>query len=148
MLEDEVRYRNLIPGKTYRLSGTLYRKDTGSTAVDDRGEPVTAETEFIPEQADGSVIVTFRFRGFCLEQQEVVAFEQLFRDGKKIAVHEDLQDKAQSVTLPRMPKPPVPPGVPRTSDISGTPGFLVLAGSSAVIIAGFVIFLLRRRKKC
>ncbi len=49
---------NVTPGKTYKVSGTLYEKvtDKGRQGLQEAaprcdGNPVTAETEFIPETA-------------------------------------------------------------------------------------------------
>lgn len=150
-LTDEVQYQNLIPGKRYRISGVLYQKSTGKPAADDHGDTITAQTEFTAGEADGKVEVLFRFQGCSLQNQEIVAFEQLHTDHKLVAVHEDLQDKAQCLTLPAIPVPPVPvpdrPGIPKTSDPSGLGGWLAAAAISAGICIASAVLLLRKRKK-
>ena len=104
---DTVKYKNVTPGKTYKVSGTLYEKVTdkdGKVAkkqlLDADGKPVTAETEFIPEDTYGTVDVTFTFDGSLLKDNTpVVAFESLSYKGKEIASHSDIEDEDQTVTM-------------------------------------------------
>lgn len=55
---DVVEYTGLIPGETYTVSGVLMDKATGNTLLVD-GAEVTAEVEFTPEAADGTVELTY-----------------------------------------------------------------------------------------
>ena len=104
---DTVHYMNVTPGKTYKVSGTLYEKVTdkdGKVAkkqlLDADGKPVTAETEFVPEDTYGTVDVTFTFDGSLLKDNTpVVAFESLSYKGKEIASHSDIEDEGQTVTM-------------------------------------------------
>ena len=104
---DTVHYMNVTPGKTYKVSGTLYEKVTdkdGKVAkkrlLDANGNPVTAETEFVPDDTYGTVDVTFTFDGSLLKDNTpVVAFESLSYKGKEIASHSDIEDEDQTVTM-------------------------------------------------
>ena len=104
---DTVHYMNVTPGKTYKVSGTLYEKVTDKDGkvtkkqlLDADGNPVTAETEFIPETAFGDVDVTFAFDASDLKAKDkVVAFESLSLNGKELASHADIADKSQTVTI-------------------------------------------------
>ena len=104
---DTVHYMNVTPGKTYKVSGTLYEKVTDKDGkvtkkqlLDADGNPVTAETEFIPETAFGDVDVTFTFDASDLKAKDkVVAFESLSLNGKELASHADIEDKSQTVTI-------------------------------------------------
>ena len=104
---DTVKYKNVTPGKTYKVSGTLYEKVTdkdGKVAkkrlLDANGNPVTAETEFVPDDIYGTVDVTFTFDGSLLKDNTpVVAFESLSYKGKEIASHSDIEDEDQTVTM-------------------------------------------------
>ena len=104
---DTVHYMNVTPGKTYKVSGTLYEKVTdkdGKVAkkqlLDADGNPVTAETEFVPEDTYGTVDVTFTFDASDLKAKDkVVAFESLSLNGKELASHADIEDKSQTVTI-------------------------------------------------
>ena len=104
---DTVHYMNVTPGKTYKVSGTLYEKVTDKDGkatkkqlLEADGNPVTAETEFIPETAFGDVDVTFAFDASDLKAKDkVVAFESLSLNGKELASHADIEDKSQTVTI-------------------------------------------------
>ena len=104
---DTVKYKNVTPGKTYKVSGTLYEKVTDKDGkvskkqlLDADGNPVTAETEFVPEDTYGTVDVTFTFDGSLLKDNTpVVAFESLSYKDKEIASHSDIEDEDQTVTM-------------------------------------------------
>ena len=104
---DTVHYNNVTPGKTYKVSGTLYEKVTDKDGkvskkqlLDADGNPVTAETEFVPDDTYGTVNVTFTFDASDLKAKDkVVAFESLSLNGKELASHADIEDKSQTVTI-------------------------------------------------
>ena len=104
---DTVHYNNVTPGKTYKVSGTLYEKVTDKDGkvskkqlLDADGNPVTAETEFVPNDTYGTVDVTFTFDGSLLKDNTpVVAFESLSYKDKEIASHSDIEDEDQTVTM-------------------------------------------------
>ena len=104
---DTVKYKNVTPGKTYKVSGALYEKVTAKDGkvskkqlLDADGNPVTAETEFVPEDTYGTVDVTFTFDGSLLKDNTpVVAFESLSYKDKEIASHSDIEDEDQTVTM-------------------------------------------------
>ena len=106
-VRDTVHYNNVTPGKTYKVTGTLYEKVTDKDGkvskkqlLDADGNPVTAETEFVPEDTYGTVDVTFTFDGSLLKANTpVVAFESLSYKGKEIASHSDIEDEGQTVTM-------------------------------------------------
>ena len=100
-LTDTVAYKGLAAGKTYTVTGTLMDKETGKALTVD-GDKVTAETEFTPEQSEGSVELHFTFDGSALAGKTVVAFESVSEEGKEIAVHADIDDKGQSVHFPEI----------------------------------------------
>ena len=101
-----VEYTGLIPGKEYTLKGTLHVKVTDEEGkvtekpLEVDGKPVTAETTFTPEKADGKVDVVFHFNSLTIPHDtEIVAFESLEKNGVEIAAHADIEDKAQTVTV-------------------------------------------------
>ena len=104
---DTVHYNNVTPGKTYKVSGTLYEKVTDKDGkvskkqlLDADGNPVTAETEFVPDDTYGTVDVTFTFDASDLKAKDkVVAFESLSYKDKEIASHSDIEDEDQTVTM-------------------------------------------------
>lgn len=101
-LIDTVSYRNLQPGKKYKLTGTLMDKETGEPVKDTEGKEITAETSFKPETADGTVKVTFTFNGSNLAGKTIVVFESLERNDAVYAVHTDINDQAQTIYFPEI----------------------------------------------
>lgn len=73
-LTDTVTYRNLIPGKTYKVKGVLMDKGTGEKLLVD-GKEVTAESIFIPEKPTGTVEMSFTFPASALAGKTIVVFE-------------------------------------------------------------------------
>ena len=95
-LKDVVTYENLIVGKTYTMTGTLYLKSTGEPLlVDD--EPFTSTVEFTPTESDGEVTLEFTFDSTAIADDDVVAFEELTRDEVTVATHNDIDDEGQTV---------------------------------------------------
>ena len=95
---DVVEYTGLIPGETYTVSGVLMDKATGNTLLVD-GAEVTAEAEFTPESADGTVELTYTLDASTLAGTTIVVFETLYQDGVEIAAHADINDEAQTITI-------------------------------------------------
>ena len=99
-IKDTVEYTNLIPGKTYKVTGTAMDKKTGKVIKDADGKAVTSEAEITPETADGKVDVDFIFDGSNLAGKTIVMFEEIRYEGKLIGVHADINDEAQTVHIP------------------------------------------------
>ena len=104
ILNDDVTYTGLMPGREYKLTGTLMDKETGN-AVQYGGKDVTAETTFTPTSGSGVATVTFEFDAVELAGHDTVAFESLTQDGKEVAAHADIEDEGQTVKIvPPEPK--------------------------------------------
>ena len=98
-LVDKVEYQHLIPNKEYVLKGVLMDKTTGKELVIN-GETVTAETVFIPTEPNGTATVEFIFDAkYIKTDTDIVVFESLYKDGKELAVHADIEDEGQTVTV-------------------------------------------------
>ena len=98
IIVDVVEYTGLTPGETYTVSGVLMDKATGNTLLVD-GAEVTAEVEFTPEAADGTVELTYTLDANALAGTTIVVFETLYQDGVEIAAHADINDEAQTITI-------------------------------------------------
>lgn len=98
-LTDTVTYRNLVPGKTYTLSGTLMNQKTGEPVTVD-GKKVTSSAQFTPESADGETTVEFKFNTKGMGNTTVVVFEKMLYNDSPVAVHEDINDKGQTIYIP------------------------------------------------
>lgn len=137
-IDDVVEYKHLVPGKEYKIVGTLMDKSTGKPFEID-GKPITSEVTFTPENSNGEVTVLFTFDSSAIkETTELVVFETLYRDGIEIAVHADINDEGQTVKI----NVPVPekPSTPKTGDERNY-GFWIGLGSIAVggIVAGVIL---------
>ena len=106
-ITDTVHYEGLLAEREYEVTGVLYDKKTGKP-LKINGKEVTASTKFTTpaaeegkETVDGTVDVTFKFKGSKeLEDSELVAFETVTRNGAEVFVHADIDDVAQTVTVP------------------------------------------------
>lgn len=99
-ITDTVEYTNLIPGKTYKVTGTAVDKKTGKVIKDADGKAVTSEAEITPETADGKVDVDFIFDGSNLAGKTIVMFEEIRYENKLVGVHADINDEAQTIYVP------------------------------------------------
>ena len=125
VLVDTVAYRDLVPGKEYVLAGILMDKATGKPLlVADR--EVRASATFVPNAPDGTAEVEFAFDARGLKGHELVAFETLSKDGLEVAVHADIDDAAQTVTI---------------TDVPGAPGQSLAKTGDGTAIATLIAFL-------
>ena len=139
-IDDVVSYKHLTAGKEYTIKGVLMDKYTGKQFLVD-GKEVCSEVTFTPETADGKVTVSFTFDGSAITKDtEIVVFETLYRDKTEIAVHADIDDKAQTVAIYPQPEPEKP----QTGDNSNL-GFYIGLGSVAV--GGLIAFLIIKFKR-
>lgn len=98
-ITDVVNYKDLTPGKEYKLTGVLMNKATNDKLLID-GKEITAEATFTPKATTGEVEMTFTFDARELTAEtEIVVFEKLYRDGIEIAVHADIEDEGQTVKI-------------------------------------------------
>jgi len=151
-LTDTVAYQNLTTGTTYTVTGTLMLKTDGSSTG------ITGSATFTPSDADGTVDVHFTVpSGYAGDA--LVAFESLTvaSGGDAIAVHDDIDDGDQTVTVADMASA----GSATTSGTSAGGGAvattLANTGETVIpiwsvvfaalgIVLGFALLLVRRRR--
>lgn len=139
-IKDTVEYKHLIPNTEYVIKGTLMDKSTGKP-FKVKGKEITSTVKFVPDKANGKVDVTFTFDGSAIKKDtELVVFETLYRDNVEIAVHADLKDKGQTVTV----VPPTPKA-PKTSDNRNLGTWIGLGGVG--LGAGIAALLLKLKMK-
>ena len=139
-IDDVVSYKHLTAGKEYTIKGVLMDKSTGKQFLVD-GKEVCSEVTFTPETADGEVTVSFTFDGSVITKEtEIVAFETLYHEGTEIAVHADIEDENQTVTIHPQPEPEKP----QTGDNSNL-GFYI--GLASVAVGCLIAFLIIKFKK-
>jgi len=101
-ITDTVQYHKLNVGQSYTIQGTLMNQATGEPIVID-GEQVTAQTTFVAPTSDGTVELVYEIAdSAALSGTTTVVFEDLYRDGVKVASHADLHDDAQTVYFPEI----------------------------------------------
>lgn len=102
-LEDVVEYKHLVPGKEYTVKGILMDKTTGDPLLIDEKE-IPSETTFTPDEPSGEVLVSFEFDArYIKKDTDIVVFESLYSEDKELAVHADIEDEGQTVTV-KIPK--------------------------------------------
>ena len=138
-VNDKVSFKNLIPGKKYKVAGTLMDKKTGKPLTVN-GKTVASENTFTPNAADGSINMEFTFDVTAVASGDYVVFEKLYdsESGAEIAKHEDINDKSQTVTVPARPEI-------QTSDRPISPVLPVAAGAAVVAIIAAVLFGRKRK---
>ena len=136
-IDDVVEYKHLVPGKEYKIVGTLMDKSTGKPFEID-GKPVTSEVTFTPEKSNSKITVSFTFDASGIKTDtELVVFETLYRDNVEIAVHADIEDEGQTVTI-NVPAPKKP-STPKTGDDRNYGfwiglGFIAIGGAISALI--------------
>ena len=124
-LTDTVSYKHLIPGKEYTLTGKLMDKATGKAFLLD-GKEITSEVTFTPSGSSGVIEVEFTFDARLIQiKTDLVVFEGLRSDGIELAVHADIEDEGQTVTI-------TPPETPKTGDSSHILPWSILCGAAAL----------------
>jgi len=140
-IDDVVSYKHLTAGKEYTIKGVLMDKSTGKQSLVD-GKEVSSEVTFTPETADGEVTVSFTFDGSVITKDtEIVVFETLYRDGTEIAVHTDIDDKDQTVTIHPQPEPEKP----QTGDNSNLSFYIGLASVAVGCLIAFLIIKFKKK---
>lgn len=139
-IKDTVEYKHLVPNTEYVIKGTLMDKSTGKPFMV-KGKEVTSTVKFTPDKANGPVEVEFTFDASNIKKStDLVVFESLYRDNVEIAVHADLKDKGQTVTI----VPPAPK-TPKTSDNRNLGTWIGLGGVG--LGAGIAALLLKLKMK-
>lgn len=138
-LDDLVAFTNLVVGQEYTLKGTLMDKATGKAFLVN-GKEVTSEVNFIPDQPNGEVKVTFLFDGSSITKETtLVVFESLYHDGTEVLVHADLDDADQTVTFDI-------PNTPQTGDALTLCWFYIGGGSlCAAALCGLIMVWRKKR---
>ena len=139
-IKDTVEYKHLVPNTEYVIKGTLMDKASGKPFMV-KGKEVTSTVKFTPDKANGTVEVEFTFDATNIKKStDLVVFESLYRDNVEIAVHADLKDKGQTVTV----VPPTPK-TPKTSDNRNLGTWIGLGGVG--LGAGIAALLLKLKMK-
>lgn len=93
---DEVILKKLVVGKTYTAKGTLVDQANPENVI------ARGETTFVAEATEQTVKVEFTVNAKELAGTTTVVFEDLFRDGRLVASHAEVQDEDQTVYFPNV----------------------------------------------
>lgn len=94
-ITDVVAYEGLVPGEEYVDEGTIVDKSTGEAIGG-----ATASATFTPEEANGTVEVTFTIDASQLSGHGLVAFERVSWQVHEVATHADLDNEGRTVRIP------------------------------------------------
>ncbi|WP_163226664.1 VaFE repeat-containing surface-anchored protein [Bifidobacterium choloepi] len=102
-LNDTVSYANLVPGHEYTITATLHiRADNGDDngpVTDTDGNPITIQTTFTPDQENGTITIEIPFDSTPYAGTTIVAYETLTRNNTVLAIHANIADDNQAVTI-------------------------------------------------
>lgn len=113
VVEDVIRYVDLIPGTEYTIRGQLMDQVTGLPVVKD-GMPIIATARFTPNRPNGTITVDFKFNGKPYVGHNLVAFETIYADGRVVLEHADLNDASESILVDHYKRHPfIPYIIPR-----------------------------------
>ena len=110
---DTVKYKHLIVGKEYTVTGQLAIKPVGKTTEElstmreeefervknDNGDVITSTVTFTPTAPDGEVQVKFVVNPSKYAGTKMVAFEDMHQGDLLIGHHADITDTEQTVTV-------------------------------------------------
>ena len=110
---DTVKYKHLIVGKEYTVTGQLAIKPVGKTTEElstmredefervknDNGDVITSTVTFTPTTPDGEVQVKFVVNPSKYTGTKMVAFEDMHQGDLLIGHHADITDTEQTVTV-------------------------------------------------
>ena len=119
---DTVTYKNLIPGMEYKIAARLVDKNSG-----DDIPCLVEEKIFTPDKSSGTLEIEYRIDSSGLGGKAAVAFEKMYHGDSLIAVHEDLNNTAQTVNIMKKPD-----NAPETGDNAAI--MIVLMALSASLL--------------
>ena len=151
---DTVKYENLIAGQEYTIKGVLMDKST-EKPLSVNEKTATAEKTFTPETANGTVDMEFVLDASELKNKETVVFEKVFAGETEVAVHEDINDKGQTILFKIGKVTPNLPGngdgglltALKTGDLAVLLPWIVLTILAAGSIAVVIVLRVRRKKE-
>jgi LPXTG-motif cell wall-anchored protein len=103
-VQDKVVYSGLVPGRSYTITGELHERTAdgkdGGVLKDANGNPyIKTSSPFTPENSEGFVMMDFEVDATLLQGKTIVVFETLYRNGKEVYVHADINDEEQTVVV-------------------------------------------------
>ena len=128
ILDDMVTLENLRPGETYELTGTLYDKQTGKEITDKSGNVIHGTACITPLEPTYEAHVKFEVDESIVSGRTVVAFEELTCFDLEAGQHKDINDIAQTVSIPKI-----------STTLSDTEGHHILNASESIHLIDTVV---------
>lgn len=100
-IKDRIRYSELAAGEEYTLITRLGDKHT-RTLIQEDGEEIKSVMRFTPKHRNGEIETQICAEKAKILGKQLVVFERLERKGKDPIIHEDWNDKDQSVYAPKL----------------------------------------------
>lgn len=95
VVSDLLSYRNLVPGKSYKLTTTANVKDTGEALKTPSGEVACAVTEITPAEKDGRLTVSLDLDTSGLAGRQIVIHEELVSEDGLVVHAINAEDEEQ-----------------------------------------------------
>ena len=96
---DEVRYNHLIPGKEYRIVGTVMDKDKEKPLL--LGKKRLQRRRFLLQAQQKAVLpLNLIFPGKNWQEKNGCRFETLYYGNTELVTHEDIEDENQTIFYP------------------------------------------------
>lgn len=94
VINDHVRYGNLIPGESYTLSATLFDTSSGEQI-----EGASGRTDFTATGVTGTTEVSIPVNLIGQDAEHIVVYETLLKDDEILLEHHDLRNSEQTVAV-------------------------------------------------
>lgn len=99
-LYDHVMYENVIPGNVYELELIIMDKDTNEPLLDEDGNVISVNYRFVPEEVTGIARVPVTLDTTLLMGKTIVAYETMYREGRRVGFHADIESESQTLYVP------------------------------------------------
>lgn len=99
---DSVMYTGLEAKQEYILRCIPMLKSAKKPLTDQEGNTITAEETFTAAASAGIAEVECTFDASALGGEDIVIYEELYREGEKIAEHKDIEDEGQTIHFPEI----------------------------------------------
>ncbi len=113
---DTVTVKGLKTGQKYRLSGWQMIKEKNTELMVD-GKRVKSDLFFVADVPDKELKLEFTFDASSLGGLNLVTFEELYEtretgEPEKVAIHKDIEDGGQTVSVEKRPEKKIPGTTP------------------------------------
>lgn len=144
---DRVEYHDVAVGHDYLMWGTLMRRSTGETVLDEHGSAVMTQMPFTAEEANGYIELEFPVDASAYAGEDLVVCEDLIdaETGSTITSDFDLDNYEETVHVAGVT--PTDPASDMKLAKTGDHNIVGLVTLGAVIASGAIAYTWRRRRQ-